>query len=336
MITVSQKVTIKLKVTSTNYARLGDNATMDFIHNKHKIGSSFEPGGTTPLRGLTFEEERKFLPNIIGVSADSDKFTAACDNYWKNISTEVPAETGVELEIGMRYPDQAAADAAEKETVAEKVKVLEARVSNRFYVEKFDVRTKVGTPINLTDYILYRYCLRYSRVAQTPDDIFKSPKIMFYIVSQEAERAVQDQKLRLRRKAYQHYLDIINDRTKASNVSLLLKSRIQAYNLLPSTTTKLSTDNESNIDLTLEAMAVNYPNDFITACTDKQLIMKAFIERCIDANELRRLPNTDAIVFGDNTSLGNTVDEAIVFLTTDANKEVLNTLKARLKAFDKS
>ena len=64
---MSVKRSIKVNIMHRAIAvhRVGENVEMSVLLNKNKIGSSLR--NRSVLRGLSFEEEKLYMPNIIGV-----------------------------------------------------------------------------------------------------------------------------------------------------------------------------------------------------------------------------------------------------------------------------
>lgn len=59
---------------------------------ENKISAQFGRGTADTLRGLTPEEEKKWLPNILGVSVDHPNWREATKDYWCNMVVIVPEE----------------------------------------------------------------------------------------------------------------------------------------------------------------------------------------------------------------------------------------------------
>ena len=70
---------------------------------------------------------------------------------------------------------------------------------------------------------------------------------------------------------------------------------------------------------------------FLNVVDDKDLELKGFIENCIIANKLRRIPNSQTIVMGDDSSvLGHTLMETVIYLNNAKNSNTLVELKAQM------
>lgn len=93
---------------------------------EHRISAQFGPGSADTLRGLSPEEEKKWLPDILGVQPTDNFWREATKYYWADMSIIIPDE-GLILNIGMKDD---------------------------------------GEPIKLLDYIRYRFICKQSEVAK--------------------------------------------------------------------------------------------------------------------------------------------------------------------------
>ena len=87
--------------------------------------------GRQPLKGLDSEEAHKLLPDIIGLPSNHQEFPAAEKTFWANMSVKVPFE-GVELDI---------------------------------------TTDDDGNPLNVMDYITYKWCQRHRHVAESNESM---------------------------------------------------------------------------------------------------------------------------------------------------------------------
>lgn len=269
-----------------------------------KIGSSLN--GQKPLSPFNESEERYYLSKLIDVQPTDNNWRKAVTDYWSNISRPVPnTVSGLRLEIGILTDENGEPK-------------YESVDGNKF-----------EQPLNLPDYILYKYCLVYGRVANTEKDCNKSPKIRFYLYSEFEELESELKESNLKRKAYQEFLKVVSDKNRVDDILRLLGERPDLMN---------STVRE----LTLEKFAlgskrpdgtggVQNMSRFLNVVNDKDLELKGFIEAAVIAQKLRRLPNTQTIVMGDdNTTIGDTLTDAVAYLKNPKNSNVLTTLKAQM------
>jgi hypothetical protein len=276
-----------------------------------KIGSSFS--NKSVLRGLTSEEEERWLPKIIGIQSTSDRWEDGTKDYWAHISRPVPPGDktgggGLELDISLRYKNH-------EDFLADE----------RAQSEDGAIINPKGEPTNLPDYILWRYCLKYSRVANNYEDINKSPKIEFYIFSKEKEIKANKAKLDLRRQAAQLMYKNMSDR---SWVEHMLRVLIQGDRESQVGIKDIPNMDNDEKDVLLDKYMNSSPALFLNYGTDRHLEMRSFIEVCVVVGLLTRIPNTQSISL-DGMTLGNTTDEVVTFLLNPANNSTLSTLKAQ-------
>lgn len=263
--------------------------------------------GSGPLSGLSIAEEEKYLPTILQVTPNSPSWSEVKRAYWNNISRPVEAGSGIRLETGFLYKTE---EGAKENAMGDESK------------NKDDA----GTPINVSDFVLWRFALKHPRVARSIEFVDKSPKIWFYLYSKEEELQESTKMLELKDKAAQLY------------VSCLGKIDLMRQVLW------LTGQNPSNLDsnevkIAFNTLSQDNPMLFISVVNDKDLEMKVFIEQAIKAEHLKRLPNSDTLYYGEtNTVIANNINEAVVYLKSNStqSKQLLNELKIKMKLQDVS
>lgn len=240
--------------------------------SRRKLGSVFH--NNAPLRGLSFEEEKKYLPTVLGVSADSPDFTSACKNFWMDMSVEVPSE-GVVLDI---------------------------------------TKTEEGDPINIVDWIKYKWLILHPFVATSKDKM--TGRKSFYIYSPEEEIRKKNNDVQLRKAAYKELIKINGD--KETTVRIL---RI------------LGTDNPNNMTTQmmenyLADIVDNDPKRFYEVATDSNLEHKDFVLNLYSKGILQRIGS--AFLYMD-TEIGATMKEAVYYVQNKRNTQVVAEMKAKLK-----
>lgn len=290
------KNSLEAKDASILVSNIIEIRTVDTLLPTESIGAEVPKirrigGCITKTAPLTFAENEALLPELIKVSPTSPTWEKSVSDYFNDISVQVP-EDGKKLEIGFKYltdEDRAAGEAA-----------------------PITDRTQYGYPINVADYVLYRYCLVYGRVANDYNDIHKSPKIRFYIYDPQLEVKTLRQRTQVRQTAYAHYLNISNDLTTMKNI-LEVQGNVNVANDLVATT--------------VEEFAVNDPESYLRIVNDKRLSMKAFIQRALYAGVLSRMDNTEVIYF-DEERLGSNYNE--VSDKISSQEMLLDKIKAKL------
>lgn len=332
---ISEKVWIRVKTNPALAARIDNEVPIEFLHNKKKIGSSFK--NNSILRGLTYEEEKILLPNIIGDSPTNSSWNESTKEYWANLSRNVPYGEGLELEIGMYYPTAEAKAKGEAERDSEQKRFLIANKAGLKFTETFTERIKVGAPLNVADYVIYRYCLLYSKCANSIDDAHRSTNIIFYLHSDTKQKQIKVSSHKTKMAATAKYMEIVNDRSKVESILDVMYTHVNLYNSQPANSTnKIARGSQDLDEIALYTLAVNYPSEFTRIAADDKLTVKAFIERAISANELRRIPNTETIVYGDNVTIGANMNDAVVWMSNPENKDIVTGIKARLTNLKKN
>lgn len=276
----------------------------------HKIGSAYR--NKAVLRGITPEEEKRWLPQIIGVQSDSPDWQRQCENYWLNISKEVPlGEQGVKLEVGLRYENE-----EDYETDEKSAKDVNGVTLN-----------PKGNPIDVVDYILWRYCLLYNKVANNFEDVGKSANIDFYLFSKLREVKEKAVAFNLRKESSQLLFANLSDRAW---VSFILRLFVQEDKAGKYTIQELETLDESEKDVALEEYMTKNPAKFIAWGKDKNLKLRADLELWIAQGLLSRIPNTQSVSH-DGVTIGNTTEEVMTYLNNPKNKSILDTLTAQSK-----
>ena len=309
-----------LRRDSPNLVRYGTRAKAEEIlmNTNVYVGGSLNSSGEV-LRGLSPDEERKFLPTIIATADNSPNWEQKVESYWNNIRVPVPyGRKGKELEIGFTYKTEK--DAHESEAaVINLYKNISEDLRNdgikngSLLIQECQIRQKKGSPSNISDYILYRYCLVTNKVANSVDYVNYSPKIAFYIYSKDKDVAEKHFELQKRKVANTVMYEVLGDDDKKKQI--LRMFGINPANLDP-----------KEIDLTIESKAGEFPTEFVAYAKDNKLVIKAFVEECISLGALRRIPNTETVHYGDK-KIGDNMDEVVFFFENPKNNDAIKDIK---------
>lgn len=306
----TNRVTLELSIRRKNQIGLpGDDPT---LHNV-KIGSSLH--GQGPLRGLSYDEEIKYLPEVIGISPTDNEWRKSVIEYWHNISVPVPADgvaigklEGKPLTFTIEFKTSAEVEAFNKVVSFEK----KAELAERGEVIK-----------GVSDYILWRYCLVYGRVANRAQDVNRSPKILFYLYSKENETKIEHAAFTLRSKASTLFASILTEEKKVNAVLLMYGQDLTAFDTL------------ADKHLSLEALIKVKPAEFIGYVEDGNLAIKSAIKKAVANQILRNPANTTSYYYGDNNEvlLGTTLTDTVLYFKSEEKEkvEIINAIKARLK-----
>ena len=264
------------------YVRIRPNNTKlpNDVYNeaKRKVSSIFGEGGS-PLSGLTREEEEKYLRRLLALEPQDPQFRNAVRQFWTEFSFNVEPGDGTELEVGT---------------------------------------DKAGEPLNLEDWIRYKFCLKHVEVAESLEHVTGN-RIKYYLHDEQREIDKKYQGLQVKKQARKEHLLAADDPEKTDFILTMFGK---------------NTDNMDSAQkqLALEEFSESDPEKFYNISTDKDLEMKVLIERCISAEVLLRYGNT--YMNGDE-KLGDSITEAVLYLSDKKNTETLLQLKARLKSFAK-
>ncbi len=267
-----------------------------------KIGAAFSKEGSDTLRGLTPEEERQYLPAILGIEPTATLWETKTRNYWASISVPIEA-SGRKLQVGFKYETQEDADAS-----------------------------KNGRPINIPDYILYRYCLVYGRVANSKAEVTNSSKkIKFYLEDLEAEKKIEVSKHKHSIEAFKVYMEMLGDTKKVNYILWIEKDRLGDIN--PSKMT------EDDASIALSKFATNYPSDMIRYGKDTSLGSKAFIAKAVHFGIINKIPNTSVYMYtqdGESVTIGDGLKEAALYIGLPESESLKKRIEAKIAANPKT
>lgn len=206
---------------------------------ENRISAQFETGTADTLRGLTFEEEKKYLPNILGVTSDSQYWREQTREYWSNMSILVPSE-GLILNIDV-YPEG---------------------------------HERAGQPENLAQYINYRFILKHGQVARNKN-LLEWPKHKFYILDESVVKEEQTQAFELRNKANKAFMFLQTEKGqgKLEWVALCLKDKSER---IPKAQSELLMFVEQKKDAIVDGAPVGLKK-FLSVVNDDNLEQKALL-----------------------------------------------------------
>lgn len=174
-----------------------------------------------------------------------------------------------------------------------------------------------GTPMNAMDYMIYKWAQRHKLVAKTKDELLSNSAKQFYIYDPEVESKRQNTKVKEKRAAYKEFIKITDSTDSVNKLKMILKviSDVDVNQM-----------SDVQIENYCETLIEDKPNSFTAVATDKKLEVKAFIASLISNEVLNKYGNT---IYFIEQKLGDTIDEAVLFLEDKKNSEILITLKAK-------
>lgn len=186
---------------------------------------------------------------------------------------------------------------------------------------------KFGTPINISDYLLYKYCMVYSQVANELALADKSPNIRFYLHSEVDIKIAKERKHKADKDRMNIYIDTIKRVSKVENVLYALGKGDEVRSI----------KDDTDLFILLEEVSKERPVAFTNAARDKNLEYKGTIEKYIATGLLRRLDNTQIVVDATDpgTIIGNSLDEAVSYFASKKNESIISEYNAKYKGLPK-
>lgn len=325
-----RSITITPVHNYSNYRRVN----MKVMGQKREvIGASYH---SCQILSSNAAECGAYFPQIIGVAANNADFITRVKEYLSNIHVVMTEENMVfntsfiynkkSDYLKVQKEEDAINEAYEavdrsnlkllKEALKRKIDALNALESSKY---------QYGKPENIEEYLIYRHCLLYKDVAKDVAFINGDPDIRFYIKDEakEAERAkkLTNEKL----KAMKTFLELNGDDTKFDAVYIAVcmsRNDIISEALLKDKTQKT-------------AIVMNFVNDspskFNKIAGDKNIKMKAFIEKLIARGELVRSEYNQQISTADGTFVGANLNDAVIYFENPENSALRTAFENKLK-----
>ena len=302
---------------------------------KDTIGSSI-----TSCRTLSSnaEEVNAYFPALVGLSPNHPDFTSRVKAWLSNIQFVVN-ENDVPLDISFVYKKKSdyiefkrKEDAIDEEyakvdrsNIALIKEAIKRRVDalNTLESEKH----KVGRPVNLEQYIIYRHCLLYRDVAKDIALVNSDPSLRFYIKDEAKEAEKEKKRTEQRMQAMSKFIEIngIPSKRNAIYITIVAGRNENVSEAL------LKSDVEKQAYL-MDFVNTN-PEKFNKLVADKNITTKAFIETLIVRGELIRSEYNQQISTADGTLIGSNMNAAVAFFNNPDNKDMRGLFENKLKMF---
>lgn len=330
--TDKRTITISLVHNYSNYRK----ANMKVLgQRKEVIGSSVS---SCRILSSNHGEVEKYFPALIGLSPNNPEFITRVKGWLSNIQFVVN-DNDATLDISFVYntkkdyidfkrkeeaidEEYAKIDRSNttviKEAVKKRVDALNALESEKY---------KVGRPVNIEQYLIYRHCLLYREVAKDIALINADSSLRFYI-KDEAKEAEKQKKL-------------TQERVKAMSNFIELNGSDQKFNAVYIAIAVMRNDNVAEAMLKdrsektsiLMDFVNTYPDKFNKIFKDSNIITKAFIETLIVRGELVRAEFNQQISTADGVFIGSNLNEAVAYFNNPNNKDIRTAYENKLKMF---
>ncbi len=328
----NRTITISLVHNYSNYRKANFKV---LGQRKETIGSSIS---SCRILSSNAGEVNAYFPSLVGLSPNHSDFTTRVKAWLSNIQFVVN-ENDVPLNISFIYNSKRdyldfkrredAIDAeyakvdrtnlsAIKDAIKKRVNAL-----NKLESEKY----KVGRPVNLEEYIIYRHCLLYRDVAKDTAVVNSDPSIRFYIKDETKEAEKQKKLTEYRMQAMRNFIELNASPSKrnAVYISVVASRNENVSECL------LKTDAEKNAYLM--DFVNEQPDKFNKLVNDKNITTKAFIETLIVRGELIRSEFNQQISTEDGTLIGSNMNAAVAFFNNPDNKDIRELYENKLKMF---
>ena len=302
---------------------------------KETIGSSI-----TSCRVLSSNagEVNAYFPALVGLSPNHADFTSRVKAWLSNIQFVVN-ENDVPLDISFVYntkkdyldfkkkedaidEEYAKVDRTNLSAIKEGIK-RRVDALNTLESEKY----KIGHPVNLEQYIIYRHCLLYRDVAKDTAIVNSDPSVRFYIKDEAKEAEKQKKLTEYRMQAMRNFIELNASPTKRNAVYIaIVASRNENVS-----EALIKTDSEKASYLM--DYVNTHPDKFNKLFADKNITTRAFIETLIVRGELVRSEFNQQISTADGTLIGSNMNGAVAFFNNPDNKDVKELYENKLKMF---
>lgn len=328
--TYKRSITVSLIQNYSLYRKANDKV---LPKKRDYIGSSIR---SSQVLASNRAEVEAYFPQLLGISVNNENFVTRLKQYLNNIQVPVN-ELGVTFDCSFRFNhkrDYFAFKAREEEIEmvykkANKQSTKDLRAALAIKINDLNnlesEQYAVGSPVNITDYILYRHCLLYRDVAKDTALINCDPFVRFYL-KDDAKDKERQQKLRQEiNNAKRNYIEVIGDDEMFDAVYIQYCVVVG----LPIVNSLLSErmDKENQLD----KFSATEPIKFNSIVKDKDLRIKSLIELLIARGEFVRSQFNQNITTQDGEFIGANMKEAIAWAKNPENENVLAAFKNKLK-----
>lgn len=328
--TYKRSITVSLIQNYSLYRKANDKV---LPKKRDYIGSSIR---SSQVLASNRAEVEAYFPQLLGISVNNENFVTRLKQYLNNIQVPVN-ELGVTFNCSFRFNhkrDYFAFKAREEEIEmaykkANKQSTKDLRAALAIKINDLNnlesEQYAVGSPVNITDYILYRHCLLYRDIAKDTALINCDPFVRFYL-KDDAKDKERQQKLRQEiNNAKRNYIEVIGDDEMfdAVYIQYCVVAGLPIVNSLLSE----RMDKESQLD----KFSTSEPVKFNSIVKDRDLRIKSLIELLIARGEFVRSQFNQNITTQDGEFIGANMKEAIAWAKNPENENVLAAFKNKLK-----
>lgn len=325
-----RNVTIMLVKNYSLYRKANDKV---LAKRKDFIGSSIY---ASRILSANKEEVDTYFPNIIGLSPTDPNFITRVKQYLNNIRVSVD-ELGRSFDISFHYyhkkdyyhikKEEERIEKIYQNTNRQDITKLRAALKEK--ITKLNAlestKCKLGYPINVDDYLMYRHCLLYNDVAKDIAFVNTDSNIRFYFKDDQKE-AEKLRKFRLEvNKAKSNYVSCLADNSLFDAVY----TQFCVVNNMPVISSLA--ENRLDREIKLDKFSIEEPVKFNKIFNNKDVKLIASIEMLIARGELIRSQYNQNITSPDGDFIGANMNEAVAWFKNTENSSIVNALMNKLK-----
>lgn len=282
------------------------------------------------------EEIDTYFPNIVGLSPNDPNFIARVKQHLNNFRVSVD-ELGRSFDTSFHYYKkkdyyrikaeedriEQVYQAANRQDIVKLRAALKEKITRLNALES--TKCKLGYPINVEEYLLYRHCLLYNDVAKDIALINSDSNIRFYFKDDQKE-AEKLQKYRNEvNKAKANYVSCLAD-------NILFDAVYTQYCVLNNLPVVSSlAENRLDREIKLDRFSSDEPVKFNKIFANKDIKLIANIELLIARGELIRSQYNQNISTPDGEFIGANMGEAVVWFKNPDNTSIVNAYINKLK-----
>lgn len=340
MIRINKKLFIKYKLAISVYESLNQKA---YATQSRSLGTTSKVINSL-LSDLTFCDT--ILPIIVGNNKQNSDWEREKQNYLSSIQLSIPS-SGYPLDLNSTFDLEnnnlqpfikeyikeyskdlytKSDEKDSKEKVLKSEKEIAKHILDNSKVRIIDYH-KYFKFDNARDYLYWVICTLSNQVANTTEDVDKSPNIRFFLYDEKVVRQRYSDRIDMEMEATDKLKSIKTDTTLLKNIALY-------KNIL--TMDELEEVDDKQLYIDLYNFAKNSPEEFIEVVNDKDVKLKSDIKKYIEIGILY-IDGSNEIVDADNHSivLGSTIEEAVKYLKLPTNSGELTKFANKYKSLNK-
>ncbi len=323
-------ITISLVKNYSLYRKVNDKV---LPKRKDYIGGSIKSSRTLSSNK---EEVDTYFPNIIGLSPNDPNFISRVKQYLNNIRIPVD-ELGRTFDISFHYfhkkdyykikaeeeKIEEVYQSANRQNIKNLREALNEKINRLHILES--TKCRLGYPINVDEYLMYRHCLLYNDVAKDVALINSDSNIRFYFKDDQKE-AEKLRKYRLEvNKAKANYVACLAD----NDLFDAIYTQYCVQNSIPVISSLAKDRLEREIEI--DKFSTNEPIKFNKIFNNKDIRLIANIEKLVARGELIRSQYNQNISTPDGEFIGANIGEAVSYFKNPENTSIVNAFINKLK-----